>query len=74
MWIQKRQLDSKTRRMFVIGNLSLSIGLLLWMFVHPSGLIRKDVLDAVCGFLLGLSLGINFFAFWLARRCDEKQL
>jgi hypothetical protein len=74
MWIQKWQLDPRTRRILVIGNLSLSIGLLLWIFVHPSGQTQKDVLDAVCGFSLGLSLGINLFAFWQARRCHEKQV
>jgi hypothetical protein len=29
------QRDSKTRRMMIIGNLSLVVGLLLWNFVTP---------------------------------------
>ncbi|MGA3347300.1 MAG: hypothetical protein ABSC76_20835 [Terracidiphilus sp.] len=69
MCIPNRQLDPKTRRRTVIANISLVIGLLLWIFVHPSGPLEKDWLDAVCGFLLGLSVTINLFGLWSAHRC-----
>ena len=58
--------------MLVIGNLCLSIGLLLRLFVHPSGLIHKNLLDGVCGLLIGLSIGINLFVVRLAHRCHQR--
>jgi hypothetical protein len=69
MWMRNRQLDPKTRRWMALGNISLVIGLLLWMFVHPAGQTAKDWHDGVCGFLLGLSITINLFGLRRARRC-----
>jgi hypothetical protein len=69
MGIPNRQLDPKTRRLLAIGNISLVVGLLLWLFVHPSGQIEKNWLHAVCGFLLGLSATINLMGLVFARRC-----
>jgi hypothetical protein len=74
MGIPNRQLDPKTRRLLAIGNMSLVVGLLLWLFVHPSGQIEKNWLHAVCGFLLGLSVTINLMGLVFARRCREKRI
>jgi hypothetical protein len=74
MCIPIRQLDPKTRRLLAIGNMSLVVGLLLWLFVHPSGQIEKNWLHAVCGFLLGLSVTINLMGLVFARRCREKRI
>jgi hypothetical protein len=74
MFIPIRQLDPKTRRLLAIGNMSLVVGLLLWLFVHPSGQIEKNWLHAVCGFLLGLSVTINLMGLVFARRCREKRI
>jgi hypothetical protein len=74
MCIPIRQLDPKTRRLLAIGNISLVVGLLLWLFVHPSGQIEKNWLHAVCGFLLGLSVTINLMGLVFARRCREKRI
>jgi zinc transporter ZupT len=52
----------------VVANLSLAVGLLLSVFVHPSGQLQRDWLDAICGFLLGLSITMNFFGLWRSRR------
>jgi hypothetical protein len=54
--------------------MSLVVGLLLWLFVHPSGQIEKNWLHAVCGFLLGLSVTINLMGLVFARRCREKRI
>jgi hypothetical protein len=72
MCVPYRQLDPKTRRLVAIGNLCLVIGLLLWNFVHPSSQIEKNWLDGVTGLLMGLSIGINLFAFRFAQSCREK--
>jgi len=69
MCIPNRLLDRKTRRLMAIGNISLVIGLLLWLFVHSSGQMERNWLHGVCGFLLGLSITINLFGLWVARRC-----
>jgi len=69
-----RNLDSKARRLIAIGNLCMAVGLLLMLFVHPSGNTGRNWLHAVTGFLLGLSIAINLFAFSFARRCREKQI
>lgn len=69
MCIPNRQLNPKARRLLAIGNISLVIGLLLWLFAHPSGQNERNCLHAVCGFLLGLSVTINLFGLWFGRRC-----
>ena len=74
MCIPNRLLDKKTRRLMALGNISLVIGLLLWQFVHPSGQMQRNWLDAACGFLLGLSITINLYRLRIARRCCEKQI
>ena len=74
MCIPNRLLDRKTRRLMVLANISLVIGLLLWLFVHPAGQLEKNWRDAACGFLLGLSVTISLFGLWFARRCREKQI
>jgi hypothetical protein len=74
MWMRIRQLDAKTRRWLAKGNISLIMGLLLWMFIHPHGQTAKDWLDGVCGFLLGLSIAINLLGLWKARRCRAAGL
>ncbi|MGA2569317.1 MAG: hypothetical protein ABSF23_02245 [Terracidiphilus sp.] len=65
--------DPKTRRMRVIGNLSLAVGLILWVFVRPSMTAPHAWLDAFCGFFMGLSITINLFCLRAARRCRETQ-
>ena len=74
MCIPNQKLDKKSRRLMALANISLVIGLLLWLFVHPTVQIEKNWLHAVCGFLLGLSVTINLFGLWFARRCRQKQI
>jgi hypothetical protein len=69
-----RNLDPKARRQIAIANLSLAVGLLLILFVHPSGNIGRNWLHVLSGFLLGLSIAINLFVFRFASRCREKQV
>jgi len=69
-----RQLDRRTRRLMAAGNLALAIGLILFGFVHPGGVLEQNCLHAVAGMLLGVSIGINLFALRFARRCREKQV
>jgi hypothetical protein len=69
-----RQLDARTRRLIALGNACMAVGLMLYTFVHPSGQGAKDLAQGVSGLLLGVSIGINLFAFRFARRCQEKQI
>lgn len=73
MCIPIHQLDSKTRRRMALGNISLVIGLLLWLFVHPSGQIERNWVQGLSGLLLGISIGINLFGLRLARRCPPAE-
>ncbi len=68
MCIPNRLLDKKTRRMKALANISLVMGLLLWLFAHPSGQAEHNCLHAVCGFLLGFSVTVNLHRLWIARR------
>ena len=74
MCVPIRQLDPKTRRLMAIANISLVIGLLLWLFVQPSGQIEKNWLHATSGFLLGLSITINLFGLSFGRRCRPRDI
>jgi hypothetical protein len=74
MCIPNRQLNPKARRNRAIANASLVAGLLLWNsvrwnWIHPSSQIELNYLDAMCGLLMGISIGINLFVLRSARRC-----
>jgi hypothetical protein len=67
MCLLRRQLDPKARRRLVLANLSLAVGLMLRVFVHPAGQMERNWLDAICGFLLGMSIAVNLFGLWACR-------
>ena len=55
----RRNLDPKTRHIFVAGQLSLVAANLLFLFGQPSA--HPSALHALRGFLLGLAI---VFLFW----------
>jgi zinc transporter ZupT len=57
----------------VLANLSLAVGLLLFVFVHPAGQVERNWLHAVCGFLLGVSIAVNLLNFWRSSRSGDTQ-
>jgi len=68
-----RQLDPRTRRLMVAGNLALALALVLWNFTrHFSA--RYPWFDGVYGFFLGISIGINLFTVLRARRCPPSRI
>ena len=73
MSIRFRQVEPGARGRMVLANISLVIGLLLWLFVHPAGQIEQNWLHAICGFLLGLSIAVNLLNFWHSSRCGDSQ-
>ena len=73
MCIPHRRLDLKTRLFLCFGSLSLTAGILLERFVHPSGSIERDLQHGFSGLLLGLSIVFNFFALWRVRRYGHKK-
>lgn len=42
--------------MFRLGLLAMAVGGLLHLFVHPAGEVWRDRLDAVTGFLMGVTI------------------
>jgi hypothetical protein len=58
MCIPYRELDSKSRRILALGNLSLVVGLLLGNF-RSYIQFQRDWLDAACGLFLGFSITVN---------------
>lgn len=63
-----RELDPRRRRLMVLANLSLVAGLLWWNFARPAG-PYKNWLDAVCGLLLGFSIGVNLLVLRGSGKC-----
>jgi flagellar biosynthesis protein FliR len=71
-----RQLDPKTRRLMVSGNLSLALAIMLLNFSQHAS--QRSALwaawcDGLCGFLFGISIGINLLAVMAARRCRASR-
>jgi hypothetical protein len=67
------RLDPRSRFPFVIANLSLAVGLLLWnfrLYIH----VNQNLLHGVCGFLLGISIALNLRWLIRARRHGEKRI
>jgi hypothetical protein len=74
MCIPNQKLDKKTRCLMALANISLVLGLSLWLCVHPTAQIEKNWLHAICGFLLGFNVTVNLCRLRVARRCREKQI
>jgi hypothetical protein len=72
MCIPNRDLDPKTRRMRVIANVCLLIGLLLWNF-RSNVPVAKTWLDGLCGLLMGFSIGANLLWLRRTRRCRATE-
>ena len=69
-----RNLQRKTQIMIRIGMLCLLISIIWPRFVHLSFNLGPDLIDAVRGFLLGISIGMNLLAVVLKcrqRRCGD---
>jgi hypothetical protein len=72
MCFRIHELDRGNRRRLAIGNFSLAVGLLLWVFrAHYP--VNQDRLQAVVDLLVGLSIGINLLVFGFARRCRASE-
>jgi hypothetical protein len=67
-----RQLDPKARYLLAAGNLSLAVALVLWNFTRYFS-SRYPWYDGVCGFLFGISIGINLLGLVRVRRCRQSQ-
>jgi len=71
-----RELSRRNRILFLIANISLVMGLLLWNFKEPiygSHPGSRVWVDAVAGFLLGLSITINLFGLRRARGVSQTK-
>jgi hypothetical protein len=68
MCVPLRQRDPKVRYLMVIANLCLAAGIMTLNFTHVSGKPHHEWLDAVCGLLMGVSVGINLLCLRMSRR------
>jgi len=73
MCIPTQQSAGKTRRIRVIANTSLVIGIVLIHFVHPTSQLARDLSHGIGGLLIGLSIGLNLLGLRCARRCRPAQ-
>ena len=69
MCVSLRNRDPRIRRRVVSGNLLLAAAFILWNFTRRGDSQAQLWLHALHGLLLGLSIGINLSALFLARRC-----
>ena len=67
-----RNLDVNARRRVALANGALAVGLLLRLFAHPASAMALNWLDALVGFLLGISVAVNLFGLRSARRCRQN--
>ncbi len=73
MCIANQQLDPGARRLRMVANTALVLGLTPWIFrAHLH--VNSNWLDAFCGFFLGLSIAVNLFGIRLGRRCHSAQI
>jgi hypothetical protein len=68
MCIPIHQCSRKDRALRALANFALFAGIALVYAVHSSGTIEKNWLEALRGFLIGLSIGINLLMIRLGRR------
>jgi uncharacterized membrane protein len=61
--------DPRIRFLFVIANLSLVIGLVLWAFVRPALAAPHWWIDGLTGLFMGMSISVNLGSLICARRC-----
>jgi hypothetical protein len=54
--------------MIRLGLLAMAVGGLLHLFVHPAGEVWRDRLDAVTGFLMGITIAAIPLGLWKRRR------
>jgi len=64
--MNRRKMNRKDRLTFAAGNLCLSLGLLLRLFVHPAGQLQKDWLDGIVGLMMGVAIAINLASLYKA--------
>ena len=68
MCVPLKEQDKKIRYLMVVANLCLAAGLLAMNFVRAGGKPYPKWPDAVCGMLIGASIGINLLCLRLRRR------
>jgi hypothetical protein len=73
MYFRKRQLTLKARRFFAVGNVCLFTGVMMTILGKDFALHHVAIYDGLRGFLIGLAITFNFFAFRLAQRCPASQ-
>ena len=60
--------DSKVRYLLVIANLCLAAGIMTLNFTHAAGKAHHNGPDAICGLLIGVSIGLNLLSARMSRQ------
>ncbi len=68
--IQRR--SRRDRVLVAVANFALFAGIALSYAVHSLGTIEKNWLEALRGFLIGLSVGINLLVIRFGRGCGRS--
>ena len=72
MCIPIHQRSRRDRALRSFANFALFIGIALSYTVHSTGAIERNWIDAAHGFLIGLSIGINFLVIRFGRSCSRS--
>lgn len=68
MCVPLRQRDPKLKYLMVLANLCLVAGIGALNFTHVAGKPHQNSVDAFCGLLMGVSIGINLVCLRMSRR------
>jgi hypothetical protein len=72
MCVPFRERSRRQRVLMAIANIALLFGIALPGGMHSMARLHPDVLDAVRGLLLGLSIGMNLMILRLGKRVVNK--
>jgi len=68
MCILNSEDERSTRTRTTFANLSLAVGLILWVFVHPNSAAWESPVHFASGLLLGVSIAVRLKMRYSSRR------
>lgn len=73
MRILRPEYWSRANKLRALGNVSLLIGLLLWLFGLPTVTLKSTLLHVICGVFFGATIVTNLWALRIAARARRDR-